>query len=346
MTRSIVISASVFVLLLAGCSKPAPSGPPPGGFSMPVEAVVAAVERVEDKIAAVGTLAPNESVQIKAEVEGRIVTVSFEEGKQVSKGDVLFKLDDAKLQAQLDAAQARLTRARSNLERSRDLLQTKAISTQEFDDAQAEFKEAHALVTLATKQLQDATIVSPFKGFVSQRLVSAGKYVDRGETLVTIVDIDPIKADFNVPERHLALLRIGQSVAVMVAALPGRRFAGTVYFIDPRVEDSTRTVKVRATVPNPEGLLRPGMFANAELIAGTRDNAVVIPEKALVPLIDKVIVFVVENGTALRREVTIGQRMPGKVEITTGVKAGETVVVAGQQKLRDQTPVAVLPPQG
>jgi membrane fusion protein (multidrug efflux system) len=314
-----------------------------GGFRVPVETVAARWERVEDKISAVGTFEPNEMVEVKSEVAGRVASISFEEGAKVAEGDVLFVLDDAKWRAERDAAEARFKKARNNLERSRRLLEEKTISPQEFDDVEAEFKAANAELALTEKRLADATIRSPLNGYASWRRVSPGKYVEVGETLVTVVENDPMKIDFAVPERYLPQLRLGQNVNVRVAASGNQIFAGTVYFIDPIVDPSTRTVKIRAQIPNPDGELRAGQYANVELIVATRENAVVVPEHAIVPQIDKLTVFVVRDGVAHRREVRLGTRLPGKVEISEGVAAGEEVVVAGQQKLRDQIPVQVVP---
>jgi membrane fusion protein (multidrug efflux system) len=329
-------------LILTGCdraSTEAKAAGKAGKFAVPVETAVAALERVEDKISAVGSLAANEMVQIKSEVAGRVVAVLFDEGASVHKADVLFRLDDAKWQAELDSAQARLDKARNNLERNRKLLAQQTISPQEFDDAQAEFKGANAAVALATERLADTTIRAPFDAFISERLVSPGQYVDEGQTLVTLVDNDPMKLDFSVPERYLSRLQPGQKVNVKVASLAGKAFTGEVYFVDPRAEPSTRTVKVKAQIPNPDGELRSGLFANVELVTGARDNAVVVPEQAVVPVIDKLTVFVVENGVARRRAVTVGARLPGKVEIAGGIQTGDAVVIAGQQKLSDGVPV-------
>lgn len=326
----------------AGCGRSA-GDPKGGGFKLPVETVVALAQRVEDKISSVGSLEPNEMVRVQSEVDGRVVKVGFDEGAPVKQGDVLFQLDDTKLQAEVETAEGRFEKARNNLDRARKLLDEHTMSPQEFDDAQAEFKGANGTLALARKRLADATIRSPLDGFVSERLVSAGQYIDKGKTLVAVVATDPLKIDFSVPERFLPQLRVGQKVNVRVAAVPGKTFQGEVFFVDPSVESSTRSVKIKATIPNAAGELRPGAFANVELIVGARDNGVVVPEQAIVPAIDKLTVFVVENGMARRREVTLGTRLPGKVEIVAGVAAGEEVVVAGQQKLSDQMPVQATP---
>lgn len=336
-----------FLLLVAGsgCGRGAKNAAADkaGGFKLPVETVLASAERVEDRLSAVGSLDADESVRVQSEVDGRVVTVGFDEGAAVKTGDVLFQLDDVKLQAEVQTAEGRFEKARNNLERARKLLDEHTMSPQEFDDAQAEFKGANGALALARKRLADATIRSPLDGYISERLVSAGQYIDKGQTLVTVVDGDPIKISFAVPERYLTKLEIGQKVEITVAALAGKTFVGEVYFVDPQVDASTRTVKIKARVPNAGGELRPGTFANVALVVGARENGVVVPEQAIVPAIDKATVFVVENGAARRREVTLGARMPGRVEIASGVKAGEEVVVAGQQKLQDQMPVAPTP---
>lgn len=346
MKRFLAIHLLAVASLVSACGRGAADASKAGGFSIPVETVAASVERVEDKLVAVGTLEANEMVQVRSEVAGRIVAVEFNEGDPVKKDAVLFRLDDGKLRAQLESTEARLMKARNNLERSRKLLEQTTISPQEFDDAQAEFKEAQAAVDLAREQFDDATIRSPLDGFISERLVSNGQYVEKDRTLVTVVDTDPVKIDTTLPERFLPQLQLGQKVNVKIAGLGQKAFTGEVYFIDPRVDPSTRTVKIKARIPNPDGELRPGLFANVELVTGTRDNAIVVPEQAIVPAIDKLTVFVVEGGVARRREVTVGARLPGKVEITSGIQTGEMVVISGQQKLRDQMPVIPKPKEG
>lgn len=337
-----MVLGCVLSAALCGCDRSAGEAKP-GGFKLPVVTVVAQAERVEDKLSAVGSLEADEMVRVQSEIDGRIVKIGFDEGAAVKTGDVLFQLDDTRLQAVLQSAEARSEKARNKLDRARKLLDEHTLSQQEFDDAQAEFKDATGALGVVRKQLADATIRSPLDGYVSERLVSGGQYIDKGQTLVTVVDTDPLKIDFAVPERFVSQLRVGQTVNVRVAAVPGKVFQGEVFFLDPRVDPSTRTVKLKARIANASSELHPGLFANVELVVGARDQAVVVPEHAIVPAIDKLTVFVVENGVAHRREVKLGTRLPGRVEITTGVAAGEQVVVAGQQKLADQMPVLATP---
>lgn len=339
MPRIVLSGCLGLLVFIPGCQRAPASGPGAGKFAIPVETTAAIVARVEDRVRAVGTLQADEMVQVKPEIEGRVARVAFREGDAVTKGDVLFELEGAKLRAAAAAAEALAFKAQNNLQRSRQLREQHTISQQELDDLEAGYKEARALWVLASERLADATIHSPLTGFISERLVSEGQYVEKGQTLVTVVDSDPMKIEFAVPERHLAVVQDGQEVTVLVAAVPDRSFTGRVFFIDPRVDASTRTVKLKAQIPNPDGALRAGLFANAELIVGRREQAVVVPEQAVVPAIDKLTVFVVQDGVAKRRQVTVGARLAGQVEITSGLQPGETVVIAGQQKLQDGVPV-------
>ncbi len=329
------------LLILIACDRSATTTNSRGaaGFQVSVETAVAVTEQVDHVVTAVGTLEPNEVVTVKPEIEGRIVAVNFTEGAPVNAGDILFQLDDAKLKAAVASAEARATKAENDLARGEALFAEKTISQQEFDNIHAAHLDSQALLVLARERLADTTIRSPLTGLVSERMVSEGQVVDRDRILVTVVDHDPMKIDFAVPERYLADLAVGQTVTVTVVGLADRKLRGEVYFVDPQVDPSTRTIKLKATIPNADGALRAGMFANVSLLLGINENAVVIPEEAVVPAIDKLIVYVVTDGVARRRQVWIGSRMSGRVEITKGLAAGEVVVTGGHQKLRDESPV-------
>ena len=191
-------------------------------------------------------------------------------------------------------------------------------------------------------QLQDATVVAPFAGAMGARLVSIGQYVTKGQPLTSLVDTDPMKVELNVPERFLGQLAEGQELTVRVAAYPDATFRGTVYFVDPTVNSDTRTVLIKARLPNPDGRLRPGMFANLTLIIQVRKNAVVIPETALMLQGQKTSVFVVNPQDAVEaREVRAGLRQAGWVEIASGLAAGEAVIIEGVQKVHPGAQVSV-----
>lgn len=338
-SRFLLVAA---LLLLAGCGKrgPGPAGPG-GGMAVHVVGFRAVEQPVEERVALVGTLAANEAVDIKSELDGVIEEVAFEEGASVESGRVLFRIDRAKLEASLSEAEANLKLAEATLGRYTALAESRAVSRQEVDQARTGFEVRLAAVELMRAQVEDATITAPFEGTVGSRLVSVGQYVTKGQPLTSLVDTDPMKVEFDVPERFLSRVAEAQELTMQVAAYPADRFRGTVYFVDPRVNPDTRTVLVKARLPNPDGRLRAGMFANLELILQVRKQAVVIPESALLLEGDRASVFVVEDGKAQPRPVTPGVRLAGAMEIREGLQPGELVVIEGTQKLGPGVPVEV-----
>lgn len=309
-------------------TKAAVSAPP-----VPVEVATAQAAKVTDDIQAIGSLRPNEAVVIRPEVDGRIVEIGFAEGKSVSEGQSLVFLDDAIYQAELARASASLTLSRSNYQRAQDLLERSAGSATMRDQALARQRVDEAELTLAQARLDKMTIKAPFDGVVSLRQISTGDYVQPGQALVTLVDVDPIKVDFRVPETSLPNVRNGQMIEVRLDAYPGRAFTGTVYAISPQIDVNGRSLLLRARIPNAQGQLKPGQFARVKLIASVRQNAVLVPEAALVPLGRRHFVYRVVGEKAVQTRVGIGIRQHGKVEITRGVKPGDRIVTAGQIKI-------------
>jgi membrane fusion protein (multidrug efflux system) len=253
----------------------------------------------------------------------------------VAAGDVLFTLDAAKEEAALAQARAEEEVAQQNLERARKLAGTRAISEQELDQLTSLLTARTAARQLQEERWRDMTISAPFAGTVGPRQVSVGQYVSPGQPLLLLVDAAQVKTSFRVPERHLAQLRVGQAVRLVVGAYTGRTFDGAIDLISPVVDEATRTVQVRAVVPNPEALLKPGMFARVEAILGQRPAALVIPEAALVAALDGFSVFVVADGRARLVPVQVGVRNRGTAEVREGLAAGQPIVVQGTQKLVD-----------
>lgn len=329
---------------LAACGKPAtPAGPP--GIA-PVQAVVAQAHRqpLEEKISLIGNLAPKESVELRSEIEGRVLALEFDEGERVEAGKVLVRLDAGKLEAEVAEAEARHELARQDFERGRTLLERGTISVQQFDQFRATLDATRATLRLAQERLADAVVRAPFAGQVGERLVSPGQYVSRGELLSTLTQTDPLEVELHVPERYLGQVAAGQRIDVGTAAYPGERFAGTVYFLAPRLDERSRTLLVKAYIDNADGRLKPGMFASLELIFRARENVVVVPEAALSYRGDEVTVVVLDaEGRAEPRLVEVGVRLAGLAEIVSGVAAGEHVVVEGAQKLAPGTPVSIAP---
>lgn len=329
--------------VLAGCASGSGGGPPPD-TAMEVVIEKPSVMPVEQILSAVGSVEANERVEIKPEVSGVIESVHFVEGQRVRQGDKLFELDSRKEMANVAQAEAEEALARANLARAKTLIGTKAISQQEVDQLESEVAVKAALTQVERERLIEKTIVAPFDGVVGPRLVSPGQYVTAGTPLATLVDDSRLKVRFQIPERQISMVRLHQEGRLRVSGYTNSTFRGEIDLIDPEVDPATRTLEVRLVIPNEEGLLKPGMFANVEIVAGVRENAVVIPEGAVVPSLDDFSVYAVENGFAKLRPVTLGVRMPGKVEVREGLSPEQPIVVSGTQKLVDGMKVVASKP--
>lgn len=316
----------------------APTAMPP----MPVEAQPVALGTVIDEIAAVGSLRSNESVVLRPEIAGRISAIHFTEGQAVDAGTLLFSIDDSVYRAELQEAEARLALSERNERRARELYARGAGTARARDEAEAQLAVDRAAVALARARIDKTRIAAPFDGIIGLRRVSVGDYVNAGEDLANLEDITPLKVDFRVPERFLSVIETGRTVAVQVDAFPGRKFEGSVYAVDPLIDADGRSIAIRARLPNEDRTLRPGLFARVNLLVAERTNAMLVPENAIVPRGEDKFVFVVENNAAVLRPVELGQRRTGDVEILSGLKPGDIVVTAGQIKIRDGAPVAVV----
>ncbi len=325
-----------------------PRGPGAGGPPA-VEVARAEIQRLEDDSEAVGTLRARQSVTLRPEVSGRIRELGFSDGQRVRKGQLLLQLDDTLQQAQLKQAEAAASIARTNLQRSRELAAQNFVSQSAVDQNAAALEVALAQVALAQAQVGRMRVVAPFDGIAGIRSASVGDYVKDGAEIVAIEDLSSLMVDFRLPERYLPRLKAGQAVELRLDAMPGRPFSARVEAIDALLDANGRSVLVRARISNPDGMLRGGMFARARTVLAVRESAVVVPEEALVSSGDRQVVFRVEEGPdggklARRTPVSIGMRMPGKVEILEGVSAQDMVVIAGQARLtRGETmPVRVV----
>ena len=295
-------------------------------------------ERVSQKLEALGNARANESVDISSKTSNVVTAVRFRDGERVRRGQVLVQLDDAQARADVGAAEAALAESERLYNRSRELMSTEALSKAQFDQLEATLKANRARLSAANARFEDTVIRAPFSGRVGLRRVSVGTLISPGDVITTLDDTSVIKLDFSVPENFLASLREGLAVRATAPAFPGRTFAGKVASIDSRVDQNTRSVTVRALLANEDGALRSGMFLNVSLANDERE-ALTIPEEALTPEAERQFVFVVAAGKAERREVRIGGRRPGSVEVLAGLAAGEQVIVEGTQKVRDGVPV-------
>lgn len=305
----------------------------------PVEVKAARIDTVIDAITATGQIEALQAVALGPEVDGRLVEILVREGAEVAKGEALFKVDDAELTAQVARAEADRDLAEQALARTTQLLSEKAAATADVERAEATARGARATLRLLTVRLQRTVVRAPFSGVAGARFVSVGDYVNNGSRLITLQTVNPQRAAFQVPERYAERLKVGQRVEFKVAALESRVFLGTVDFVDPRVQLPARTITVKAIVANPRRVLQAGMFIEARLETTRRNDAVVVPEEAILQLPSGNVVWVVEGDKPIRRPVELGVREPGSVEVLKGVAAGEMVVVGGAERLNPQSKV-------
>lgn len=311
----------------------------------PVDTVLVEVAKVDQLklargISAVGSLRSDESVILRPEVAGRIQEIEFKEGQPVKRDQVLIRLDDSVASAERDQARANLALAQSHYRRAVDLQGRGFVSRQALDEAASNLKIQQAATALAQARFDKMILKAPFAGVIGLRNVSVGDYVGQGQDLVPLEAIDPLKVDFRVPEMYFNKIQVGQALSIRLDALPGAERQGEVYAVSPVIDAGGRSILLRATVPNPDSLLRPGMFARVQLLFGA-DDVLAVPEAALAPSGQAQYVYTVRDGRAHRTEVTLGERRNGQVEILTGVALGDEVVIAGFQRLTDGAPVKV-----
>jgi membrane fusion protein (multidrug efflux system) len=297
---------------------------------------------LSEQVTAIGTLLSDEAVTVSSEIAGRLQEIHFEEGTAVEKGAPLFTLDESVYRAQLADAEAKLKLAEQTHQRTTQLFKNKYATAQSADEATSNLAVSTATVELARVQLEKTRIVAPFSGIVGLRHVSAGEYITAGQALVNLEAIDPVKADFRVPEKFLPAIRVGQTIRIKVDAFPADAFEGKVYAIDPRLDVAGRSLLVRAKVPNTDQRLRPGLFARVTVLLQLKEDALSVPEQALVPQGDDQYVFKIVGGKARMTKVVIGTRREGRVEIVDGLAAGDEVVTAGQLKIRDGSAVSIV----
>jgi membrane fusion protein (multidrug efflux system) len=335
----------------AAASAPAPAPAGAGGPQRPVSVEVAKAEtaKLVDETQSVGSLRSNQGVMLRPEVGGRVSQVLFKDGQRVKKGQVLVQFDDQLPVAQLMQAKAELSIANANHTRNKELVAQNFISKRSLDESEAALQVAEAKLSLAQATLQRLKVLAPFDGVAGLRQINVGDYLKDGADMVNIEDIDAVLLDFRLAENFQTKIKPGQKAQVSFDALPGKKFTAVVQAIDPLIDANGRSIGVRGCIDNRQMQLRPGMFARVSAVFGERENALVIPEEAIVPQGGRAYVVKVVPGAnkdeqiSERVAVKIGLRQPGKVEVLEGLSLGDTVVVAGQQRLqKDGTVVKVV----
>jgi membrane fusion protein, multidrug efflux system len=319
------------------------AGPAVANIAVPVETAPVQVGPIQRRLTAVGSLRSNESVILRPEVAGRIAHIRFNEGEQVTQDQALVELDNSIYRAELEDAQASIELSQANYDRAIDLLKRNTGTTKARDEALAELRRAEAALELAKARLDKTVIKAPFDAVAGLRKISVGDFVDVGQDMVNLEQIDPLKVDFRVAEVYVGAVRPGQQLQLRVDAFAGDQFTGKVYAIDPLIDESGRSILLRANLPNQDGRLRPGLFARITLVLNERNDAIQVPEQALMPQGQDQFVFKVVDGKAALTKVEVGIRRDGMAEIVSGLGPNDQVVTAGQLKIRDGAAIKPVP---
>lgn len=340
----------VYILLILGLGaliayrinsnpKKAEKGPS-GPMITKVTGMILRPRVIMDNIALAGTLEPNEEIELRSEVSGVVESINFQEGRKVSKGQLLVKVNDIELRAQLSKAQTAKKLAAENERRAKLLLEKQAISQEEYDIASADFQSASAEAELIEAQLSKTSIRAPFSGTIGLRAISTGTYVTPATVIAKLVNTDELKVTFSVPEKYASRVKVG-TVLTFTTSDSKKEYPATIYAIDPQVDIVTRTLRMRAIMDNRANELYPGAYASIQLPLETIEDALMVPSEALIPIQNGKRIFVLEQGRAKEVDVEIGTRTGNEVHVLTNLQPGDTVLTYGVMSLQDGSPVEV-----
>lgn len=332
------------VLLIASCSKTDNSkqqANKQGSGKIPVEVMIINGQMIDNMIFSTGTLLANEEADLKPEISGRITGIHFKEGERVGKGQLLFKINDSELKAQLAKTEILEKQASDDESRKRRLLEINAISQEEFDNSLNALNAIKADKSFVQAQLEKTSIIAPFDGVIGLRQVSPGSYVNTGQILANIKSINPLKLEFSVPEKYSGLIRPGFPVTFLLSS-SDKQYEGKVYAIEPGIDAETRAFKVRALCENIDQKLYPGAFAKVSVNLGRIENAMMIPSGALIPQINGQKAFVYKSGKVMNTDVEIGLRTSNQVQVTKGLSIGDTLICSGLLQIREGSEVNVI----
>ena len=317
--------------------KSAPSGP----GTTTVKGMVLQPKTFKDNISLSGTLEANEQIDLRSEISGVVESINFKEGSKVSQGQVLFKVNDIELQAQLSKAQTAKKLASENERRAKLLLEKQAISQEEYDIASADFQSANAESELIAAQLSKTTVRAPFSGTIGLRSISKGTYVTPSTTIAKLVNTDELKITFAIPEKYASQVSVG-TVLSFTTSDSREVYNATIYAIDPEVDIATRTLRMRAKMDNRDKKLYPGAYANVSLPLETLDDALLVPSESLIPVQNGKKIFVLKDGKAKEIDVETGSRTGKAVQVLSNLHPGDTVLTYGVMALKDGAPVEVV----
>jgi membrane fusion protein (multidrug efflux system) len=336
----IILFPKVKPLFASASNGPGGGGPGQGQGRQILNATGYLVQplRMSDLYNSTGTLRPDEEVELAFETSGKIVGINFTEGTRVRKGDLLAKINDKPLQAQLQKLEAQKKLIEEKEFRQRSLLDKDAISQESYDQIMTDLQANQADINLVLARISETELRAPFDGIIGLRYVSEGSYTNPSTKIARLVKISPIKLQFSIPERYANQVRIGYPVTFRVDG-SNEVYEAKVYAIDPQIAEDTRTIVLRALYPNTREELKSGRFASVTLLLSEIENTIAIPTEALIPEMEGEIVYVYRNGKAERINVETGLRTESQIQITKGLEFGDTLLATGILQLRQNLPV-------
>lgn len=295
---------------------------------------------LSDLVNSIGTLRPAEEVDLSFETSGKIVGINFTEGTRVKKGDLLAKINDLPLQAQLEKLVAQLKMAEGKEFRQRSLLDKDAISQESYDQVQTDVQSLKADINLIRARISETELRAPFDGIIGLRYLSEGSFATSATKIAKLIKISPLKIEFSIPEKYASEIRIGYPVAFKIDGI-NEVFNASVYAVDPKIDIEMRTIVLRALYPNKSEELKSGRYAEITLQMSHIENAIAIPTEALIPEMEGEKVFIYNNGIAQSVKVSTGLRTASKIQITEGLKFGDTLITSGIMQLRQNLPIVL-----
>jgi membrane fusion protein (multidrug efflux system) len=309
--------------------------------SVPINVKIATPTSLKNKITITGTILANEAVDIATELSGKIEKIYFKEGANVRKGELLFTLNNDELSAQYDKLKFSKKLREDNEFRQRSLLKKEAISQSEYEIALTELNTSNADIKLVEAQLAKTSVRAPFDGVIGLRYTSEGAFVNSNSKIAYLANINPVKIEFSIPAKYSTGIKVGDEIDFYADGI-NKSFKGKVYAIDPQIDQSTRTMKLRAISENKEGTLLPGQFTKVELVLNSANDALMLPTESVIPELSGHKIFLYRNGYAKEKSVEIGLRTPSEIEITSGLNAGDTVIVSGILLIKQESPLEII----
>lgn len=323
-----------------GGAGPGKGGKGKGGAPLNVDGIIAATSDFSSNIGITGSIEANEAITLRSEVAGLVTGIYFKEGSNVSKGAALVKINDRDIQAQLREVITRQNLSASNENRAKQLLAKGAISQEEYDTSLAELQTLKSQVQLIRAQLAKTTIIAPFSGKVGLRNISMGEYITPSTTIANLLSTNPVKINFSIPEKYVSQLKSNSDISFNIDG-SNKTFSGKVFAIEPGINQTTRTLQIKALAQNASGELLPGSFAKVKLSLSTIKDAILIPTEAVIPVLKGKVVYISKNGKAQQVPVETGTRTADKILVLSGLNVGDTVLTTGAMALKPDADVKV-----